>query len=242
MKTKQKETDNSNWAVRFLLFRLYVCSAIPGFPVLYEHHVCLSLFVRESFTHQPRAEHVRAVGVQSESDGDDNLKRVNIRIQTVFKLNVATYLVVVQHVRFEDGFDGGVHCRDTCVEQSGDFSGGHPYIVTGYADRLVLYDDYVTFHGFSFLDGATCKFLNTVQPCGKVLHVLIEFFFGYLRVNLRRLYALVSEHGADGFDRYAIREKYRRVLINILLICFLTVFSLMLRFLAISKLLNPLDN
>ena len=87
MKTKQKETDNSNWAVRFLLFRLYVCSAIPGFPVLYEHHVCLSLFVRESFTHQPRAEHVRAVGVQSESDGDDNLKRVNIRIQTVFKLN-----------------------------------------------------------------------------------------------------------------------------------------------------------
>ena len=96
------------------------------------------------------------------------------------------------------------------MEQSGDFGGGHPHVVTGYADRLVLYDDYVTFHGFSFLDGATCKFLNTVQPCGKVLHVLIEFFFGYLRVNLRRLYALVSEHGADGFDGYAVREKYRR--------------------------------
>jgi len=60
-----------------------------------------------------------------------------------------------------------------------------------------------------FLDGTTCKFLDTVQPCGKVFHVLIELLFGYLRVNLRRLYALVSEHGADGFDRYAIREKYR---------------------------------
>ena len=36
------------------------------------------------------------------------------------------------------------------LEQSGYFGGGHPHIVTGYADRLVLYDDYVTFHGFSF--------------------------------------------------------------------------------------------
>lgn len=120
------------------------------------------------------------VCAQPKGDGDDYLKRVNIRIQTVFKLNVAAYLVVTQHVRFEDGFDGGVHCRDTRVEQSGDFSGGHPYIVTGYADRLVLYDDYVTLHGFSFLDGTTCKFLNAVQPCRKDLHVLIEFFFGYL--------------------------------------------------------------
>ena len=73
--------------------------------------------------------------------------------------------------------------------------------------RQVLYDDYVTFHGFSFLDGATCKFLNTVQPCGKVLHVLIEFFFGDLRVNLRRLYALVSKHGADRFDGYAVGKE-----------------------------------
>ena len=53
-------------------------------------------------------------------------------------------------------------------------------LTTGYADRLVLYDDYVTLHGFSFLDGTTCKFLNAVQPCRKDLHVLIEFFFGYL--------------------------------------------------------------
>ena len=72
MKTKKGNGRHHFEVVRFLLFRLYVCSAIPGFPVLYEHHVCLSLFFRESFTHQPRAEHVRAVGVQSESDGDDD--------------------------------------------------------------------------------------------------------------------------------------------------------------------------
>ena len=36
------------------------------------------------------------------------------------------------------------------------------------ADCLVLDDDCVTFHGFSF------------QSCGKVLHVLIELLFGYL--------------------------------------------------------------
>ena len=95
------------------------------------------------------------------------------------------------------------------MEQSGDFGGGHPHFVTGYADRLVLYDDYVTLHGFSFLDGTTCKFLNAVQPCRKDLHVLIEFFFGYLRVNLRCLYALVSEHRTDRFDGYAVGEKYR---------------------------------
>ena len=28
--------------------------------------------------------------------------------------------------------------------------GGHPHVVTGYADCLVLDDDCVTFHGFSF--------------------------------------------------------------------------------------------
>ena len=33
---------------------------------------------------------------------------------------------------------------------AGYFGGGHPHVVTGYADRLVFYDDYVTFHGFSF--------------------------------------------------------------------------------------------
>lgn len=55
------------------------------------------------------------VCAQPKGDGDDYLKRVNIRIQTVFKLDVAACLVVVQHVRFEDGFDGGVHCRDTRV-------------------------------------------------------------------------------------------------------------------------------
>lgn len=123
---------------------------IPSFTVLYEHHVCLSLFFRESFTHQPRAEHVRAVGIQSESGRDDYLKRVNIRIQTVFKLNVAAYLVVAQHVCFDDS----VHWQDTRVEQSGD----HPYIVTSYTDGLVLYNDYVTFHGFSVLDGSSIWF------------------------------------------------------------------------------------
>jgi len=123
---------------------------------------------------------VGVVGVQSESDRDDDFKCVHIRVQPVFKLHVAAHLVVVQHVRLADGFDGGVHCRDGRMEQSGYFGGGHPHVITGYADRLVFYDDYVSLHGFSFLDGTTCKFLDAVQPCRKVLHVLIELFFGYL--------------------------------------------------------------
>ena len=43
----------------------------------------------------------------------------------VFKLHVAAHLVVVQHVRLADGSDGGVHCRDGRMEQSGYFGGGH---------------------------------------------------------------------------------------------------------------------
>ena len=87
-------------------------SAIPGFSVLYEHHVCLPLFLRECFLYQPRAEHVCMVGVQPEGNGDDDFKRVNIRVQPVFKPHVAAHLVVVQHVRLADGSDGGVHSRD----------------------------------------------------------------------------------------------------------------------------------
>lgn len=128
---------------------MYVCLAIPGFSVLYEHHVCLPLFLRECLAYQPRAEHVRMVGVQPEGDGDDDFKRVNIRVQPVFKPHVAAHLVVVQHVRLADGSDGGVHCRDARVEQPGDFCGGHPYPVTGYADPVVLYDDGSSCHGFS---------------------------------------------------------------------------------------------
>ena len=81
---------------------------------------------------------------------------------SVYTMDIIEKIRVVQHVRLADGFDGGVHCRDGRMEQSGDFGGGHPHVVTGYADRLVLYDDYVTFHGSSFLDGATCKFLDVV--------------------------------------------------------------------------------
>ena len=91
---------------------------------------------------------MRAVGVQPEGYGDDDFKRENIRVQAVFKLYVAAYLVIVQHVRLADGSDGGVHCRDTRVEQPGDFSCGHPYLVTGYADRPVFYDDDSSCHGF----------------------------------------------------------------------------------------------
>ena len=50
--------------------------------------------------HQPAAEKMGMVCAQPKGDGDDYLKRVNIRIQTVFKLDVAACLVVVQHVRF----------------------------------------------------------------------------------------------------------------------------------------------
>ena len=77
-------------------------------------------------------------------------------------------------------------------------------------DRLVLNDDYVTFHGFSVLDGATCKFFDLVQSRGKVLHVLIELLFGYFRIYLRCFYALVSQHGTDRFDGYAVGEEHRR--------------------------------
>ena len=72
---------------------------IPGFSVLYEHHVCLPLLLRECLAHQPRAEHVCAVSVQPEGDGDDDFKRVNIPVKTVFELYVAAYLVIAQHVR-----------------------------------------------------------------------------------------------------------------------------------------------
>ena len=39
--------------------------------------------------------------------------------------------------------------------------------------------------------------------------VLIELLFGYLCVNLRRLYALVSEHGADPVS-YTHLDVYKR--------------------------------
>ena len=167
-----------------------VCSAIPV-CLVDKHHVCLPLFFGKSLLHQPPAEHVRAVGVQSEGDGDDDFKRVHIGVQTVFKPHVAAHLVVVQHVRLADGFDGGVHCRDTCVEQSGDFGGGHPYLVTGYADLLLLYGNDSSFHSFSVLNVTSGKFLNGVQLGGKVLHVPVEFLLGYLRINLGCFYALV---------------------------------------------------
>ncbi len=94
-------------------------------------------------------------------------KGVHVRVQPVFKLHVAAHLVVVQHVRLADGSDGGVHCRDGRMEQSGYFGGGHPHVVTGYADCLVLDDDVSRFMAFSFLDGATCKFLDAVQSCAR---------------------------------------------------------------------------
>ena len=44
MKKKRKRTAPDG-VVRFLFRCLYACSAISGFPVLYEHHVCLPLFL-----------------------------------------------------------------------------------------------------------------------------------------------------------------------------------------------------
>ena len=157
-----------------------------------EHHVCLLLFFGKSLLHKPPSEHVRAVGVQPEGDGDDDFKGIHIGIQTVFKPHVAAYLIVVQHVRLADGFDGGVHCRNACMEQPGDFGGGHPYLITGYADLLVLYDNDSSFHGCSALDVTSGKFLNGVQLGGKTFHVLVEFLLGYLRINLGSLYTFMS--------------------------------------------------
>jgi len=154
---------------------------------------------------------VRAVGVQPEDDGNDDFKGIHIGMQTVFKPHVAAYLIVVQHVRLADGFDGGVHCRNACMEQPGDFGGGHPHLVTGYADRLVLYDNDSSFHGFlSFLNVASCKFLNRVQFFGKVLHVLVELLLGYLRIDLGGLNALVPQHGTHRFNGHAVGEEHRR--------------------------------
>ncbi len=65
----KKGNGQLHTAVRFLYNYMYVCLAIPGFSVLYEHHVCLPLFLRECLAYQPRAEHVRMVGVQPEGDG-----------------------------------------------------------------------------------------------------------------------------------------------------------------------------
>lgn len=119
-------------------------------PVLYEHHVCVLLLLRECPAYQPRAEHVGIVGIQPEGDGNDDFKRVHVCIQPVFKRHIATHLVVVQHIRLADGFNGGIHRRNARMEQSGDFCGGHPYLVTGYVYRLVFYNDDTPFHGFSF--------------------------------------------------------------------------------------------
>ena len=71
------------------------------------------------------------------------------------------------------------------------FGGGHPYLVTGYADLLLLYGNDSSFHSFSVLNVTSGKFLNGVQLGGKVLHVPVEFLLGYLRINLGCFYALV---------------------------------------------------
>lgn len=147
---------------------------------MYEYHVGGMLVFCKCLVHQPAAEKMGMVCAQPEGDGDDYLKRVNIRMQPVFKPHVAAHLVIVQHVRLADSSDGCVHCRDATVEQPGDFCGCHPYLVTGYADLLVLYDNYSSFHGCSALDVTSGKFLNGVQLGGKGLHVLVELLLGYL--------------------------------------------------------------
>ncbi len=64
------------------IINVFVCSAIPV-GLVDEHHVCLLLFFGKSLLHQPPSEHVRAVGVQPEGDGDDDFKGIHIGIQTV---------------------------------------------------------------------------------------------------------------------------------------------------------------
>ena len=39
---------------------------------------------------------------------------------------------------------------------------------------------------------------------------MVELLFGYLRVYLRCLYTLVSQHGTDCFDGYTVGEEHRR--------------------------------
>ena len=61
------------WCCPFPCLMWYAQSAVPGFSVLYEHHVCLPFLFGESFSHQPCAEQVGVVGVQPEGDGDDDI-------------------------------------------------------------------------------------------------------------------------------------------------------------------------
>ena len=65
---------------------------------MYEYHVGGMLFFCKCLVHQPAAEKMGMVCAQPEGDGDDYLKRVNIRMQPVFKPHVAAHLVIVQHV------------------------------------------------------------------------------------------------------------------------------------------------
>ena len=135
----------------------------PAFPFCMNITYVCRFSCESAFSHQPCAEQVGVVGVQSESDRDDDFKCVHIRVQPVFKLHVATQLVVVKHVRLADclmaAFTAGTVVWNSPAISVAVIHTSLP--VT--ADRLVLYDDYVTLHGFSFLDGTTCKFLDAVQ-------------------------------------------------------------------------------
>lgn len=62
----------------------------------------------------------------------------------------------------------------------------------------------------SFLDATACELLNVAQFHGKVFHIPVELFLGYLCINLRRFYALVPQHRTDRLDGHAVGKENRR--------------------------------
>ena len=115
-------------------------------------------------------------------------------------LHVAAHLVVVQHVRLADGFDDLRTTAWTVVWNSPVISVAViRHIVTGYADRLV---SAMIMSRFMALLKRWCN----LQISSTLLNLAARFSISRLSFSLlssrksaRRLYALVSKHGADRF-------------------------------------------
>ena len=60
------------------------------------------------------------------------------------------------------------------------------------------------------LNSYSRKFLDGVQLCGEGAHILLDFLFRDLGVNLRRADVLMSQNRTDRFDRHTVRQADRR--------------------------------
>lgn len=144
------------------------------------------------------------IGIQAERYRYNDFKGIDISIQTVFQPDIPAHLKVIQHVRFQDCPDSRIYRCCCHIEQFSDFPCHHPYIVTGYDYRFSFYGNDISFHDSSFLDVASFELFYAAKTCDKIFHILIELFFCNLRIDLRCLDALVSEHRTHRFNRYAV--------------------------------------